>query len=70
MRASLSTLLDQLDPERFMRIHRSAIVRLDAVRELRFGGAGESRVLLRDATELPVSRRRLAGLKERLTPDR
>jgi two-component system, LytTR family, response regulator len=70
LRATLSTLLDQLDPERFMRIHRSAVVRLDAVREVRSRRNGESSVLLRDATELPVSRRRLARLKERFTSDR
>ena len=70
LRATLSTLLDQLDPERFMRIHRSTIVRLDAVREVRPGRNGESSVLLRDATELPVSRRRLTRLKQRFTSGR
>jgi two-component system LytT family response regulator len=69
IRASLATLVRRLDPARFTRIHRSAVVRLDHVRELRTGGRdGATVVRLRDGTELPVSRRRLAGLKQRFQP--
>jgi len=69
IRESLASLLARLDPQRFTRIHRSAIVRLDHVRELKAGkGGGETVVRLRDGTELAVSRRRLAGLKQRLRP--
>lgn len=69
IREPLATLLGRLDPARFSRIHRSAIVRLDHVRELKApGGGGETVVRLRDGTELPVSRRRLARLKGRLRP--
>ena len=35
IRESLSSLEQRLDPARFVRVHRSAIVRLDRVRELR-----------------------------------
>lgn len=65
-RRSLASFEGRLDPARFVRIHRTAIVRLDQVRELRTGGAGEARVILRNGTELPVSRRRLARVKELL----
>ncbi|HTH63511.1 MAG TPA: LytTR family DNA-binding domain-containing protein [Gemmatimonadales bacterium] len=69
IRASLAALVRRLDPARFTRIHRSAVVRLDHVRELRTGGRdGATVVRLRDGTELPVSRRRLAGLKQRFQP--
>jgi len=69
VRMSLRTLAGRLDPVRFARIHRSAIVRLDHVRELRTSGPnGTTVVRLRDGTELPVSRRRLAGLKRRFRP--
>ncbi len=69
MRASLATLVGRLDPARFIRIHRSAIVRLDHVRELKASGReGATVVRLQDGTELPVSRRRLAGLKQRFRP--
>lgn len=69
VRASLAALERRLDPLRFVRIHRSAIVRLDHVRELRTSGPdGATVVHLRDGTELPVSRRRLSGLKARFRP--
>src|SRR5688500_363779 len=57
VRESLSSLERRLDPRSFVRVHRSAIVRLDRVRELR-GAEGSATILLRDGTEIPVSRRR------------
>lgn len=69
VRQSLVAFESQLDPTRFARVHRSAIVRLDRVRELRTADAGrEAMVLLRDGTTLPVSRRRLAHIRSRLRP--
>jgi DNA-binding LytR/AlgR family response regulator len=41
-------------------VHRSAIVRLDRVRELRTSETGGGFVILRNGTQLPVSRRRRA----------
>lgn len=71
VRQSLTALESRLDPARFARVHRSAIVRLDQVRELKTDGPGrEAILLLRDGTELPVSRRRLSHIKERLSPPR
>jgi two-component system LytT family response regulator len=58
IRESLASLEQRLDPTRFVRVHRSAIVALDRVRELRSTGLGECLVLLRDGTRVPVSRRR------------
>jgi two-component system LytT family response regulator len=67
VRESLSALEGRLDPARFVRIHRSAIVRLDQVREWKAGlTEREAVVILRDGTELPVSRRRLAEVKSLL----
>ena len=69
VRASLMALERRLDPLRFARIHRSAIVRLDHIRELKTAGPdGTTVVRLRDGTELPVSRRRLSGLRQRFRP--
>jgi two-component system LytT family response regulator len=57
VRESLNSLGERLDPAQFIRVHRSAIVRVDRIRELaRTGGA--TRVVLRDGTEVKVSRRR------------
>ena len=64
IRESLTALEARLDPARFVRIHRSAIVRLDQVRELTVERAGGAATLkLRDGTALPVSRRRLADVR-------
>lgn len=69
VRESLSALESRLDPAHFVRVHRSAIVRLDQVRELRTDTSGsEALVMLRDGTELPVSRRRLAQVRSLLRP--
>lgn len=68
VRQSLSAFEQHLDPARFARVHRSAIVRLDRVRELRASG-NEAVIRLRDGTELPVSRRRLPALRALLDPN-
>jgi two-component system, LytTR family, response regulator len=57
IRESLSSLETRLDPARFVRIHRSAIVHLERVREFRNDQSG-SEVVLRDGTRIAVSRRR------------
>jgi len=70
IRESLASLEQRLDADRFVRVHRSAIVRLDRVREMRSISAGESVLVLRDGTRVPVSRRRreqVADLLRRMT---
>ena len=70
IRESLASLGERLDPDQFVRVHRSAIVRLDRVREMRAGTTGESTLVLRDGTRVPVSRRRreqVAELIRRMT---
>jgi two-component system LytT family response regulator len=64
IRESLASLEERLDPTCFVRVHRSAIVRLDRVRELRSTGLGEWIVVLRDGTRVPVSRRRREQVAE------
>lgn len=66
VRQSLSELEARLDPARFARIHRSVIVHLDRVRELYADSRRGTVIRLRDGTNLPVSRRRLAQIKTRL----
>ena len=55
-RETLAALEAQLDPERFARIHRSAIVQVDRVAEVRPTSHGDAEVTLRDGTRLAVSR--------------
>ena len=62
VRATIRDLHRSLDPDLFVRIHRSTIVNLDAVREVRPLFRGECVVRLDDGTELRVSRRRRGAL--------
>ena len=66
IREAMQVLEESLDPERFMRIHRSAIVRVELVESLRRGAAGEYRVQLRTGVRLRVSRGRREALERRL----
>lgn len=65
-REPMRDLEARLDPRRFMRIHRSTIVALDRIRELRPSARGDHRVVLRDGTELKLSRSRRRPLRDRL----
>src|SRR5205823_6933950 len=65
-RESLRDLEARLDPAQFARIHRSAIVRVDRVRELRALPSGDAEVVLRDGTPLRVSRSYKAAIKAAL----
>jgi two-component system LytT family response regulator len=56
MRETMSGIEKLLDPSRFLRIHRSAIVNLDRVREMQPWFSGEYTVILRDGTQLRLSR--------------
>lgn len=68
VRASLANLEARLDPGRFARVHRSALVRLDQVRGLHRALSGETVLVLRDGTVLPLSRRRAAKIRGLLSP--
>jgi two-component system LytT family response regulator len=65
LRQSLSSLEQRLDAMRFVRAHRGAIVNLDRIREMR-GEAGDTVLVLRDGTCVPVSRRRREHVSRRL----
>lgn len=55
-RETMQGLEARLDPERFMRIHRSAIVNSSRIRELRSEGRRDLVVVLTDGAELRVAR--------------
>jgi two-component system LytT family response regulator len=67
LRESLSSLERRLDPAQFVRVHRSAVVRVDCIRELRVDASGELTVVLATSVCLPVSRRRRARVRAALT---
>jgi two-component system, LytTR family, response regulator len=56
LRRTMANLLIRLDPKQFRRIHRSAIVNLDAIRELQPWSGGDYAVIMRDGTRLTLSR--------------
>jgi two-component system LytT family response regulator len=66
LRRSLSDLEQDLDPTRFCRIHRSAIVNLDRVCGLRLNEDGDYTVLLHTNATLRLSRRYRKQLQSRL----
>jgi two-component system LytT family response regulator len=65
LRESLSSLEARLDARRFARVHRSVIVHLDRVRELRTTLRG-GEVVLRNGSRVPVSRRKRGVLEDLL----
>ena len=66
VRERMQDLEEQLDPEQFMRVHRSVIVRLDRVDVLLRAAGGDYAVRLKDGTELSVSRARREALERRI----
>jgi len=66
MRETMSGMEAKLNPDRFMRIHRSTIVNLDRVKEVQPWAKGEYVVIMRDGTRLIMSRRYRERLNERL----
>ena len=56
LRESLRNLETRLNPRRFARVHRSAIVNVGCVKQLRRSTHGEYALLLEDGTELKLSR--------------
>jgi two-component system LytT family response regulator len=56
IRKTMDAMERELDPRRFVRIHRSTIVNVDAVAEMRPVPGGDYRVALKDGTILTLSR--------------
>jgi two-component system LytT family response regulator len=56
VRQTLGALEAQLDPQKFIRIHRSAIVNVDSVKELQPMFTGEHTVIMENGTKLTLSR--------------
>jgi len=61
LRESLQQLEERVQPHGFIRAHRRALVRLDAVRELRRTREGAVVAMLESGVRVPISRRRSAS---------
>ncbi|MFL5620975.1 MAG: LytR/AlgR family response regulator transcription factor [Gemmatimonadaceae bacterium] len=66
IRESLQHLEERLDPEYFVRVHRSAIVRLSLVDTLLRSEGSDYQVQLKGGVRLPVGRSRREALERRL----
>ena len=69
VRETMTAMARKLDPRRFVRIHRSMIVNLDFVKEMRPQWGGDHSVLLKSGAELTLSRSYRANLQA-LFPER
>jgi two-component system LytT family response regulator len=67
VREPLQALARRLDPARFQRVHRSSIVRLDVIAELRALTNRDALLRLRDGTLLRASRTYMPALTQALT---
>jgi two-component system LytT family response regulator len=65
-RAALNDLAERLDPRRFVRVHRSALINIESVLQLEPISHGEFEVVLRDGSRTRVSRTYRGQLEKRL----
>jgi two-component system LytT family response regulator len=66
IRESMNDLEASLDPAAFVRVHRSAIVNLDRLRDMPALTATKQEIVLTDGTHLPMSRSRRKNLESRV----
>ena len=66
VRGTMGYIESQLDPTQFVRVHRSTIVNVDRIQELRSSFNGEYVILLHDKTRLTLSRGYRDGLQTKL----
>jgi two-component system LytT family response regulator len=66
VRETMKRLEQQLDPQVFVRVHRTVIVNVDHVREVATHPEHGSRVVLKNGTTLPLGRLRKAALNRAL----
>ena len=66
IREAMQNLEDRLDPARFFRVHRSAIVQLDRVDALLKAPGGDCEVQLRNGMKIKIARARREELEKRL----
>lgn len=62
VRVSLGALERLLDPASFVRVHRSAIINVDRLKEIVLEGTGDGLVVLADGTKVRLARSRRAAI--------
>jgi two-component system, LytTR family, response regulator len=66
LRETIREMEARLDPARFVRVHRSAIVNIDRIKELQPWFRGDYRVILLDGTELTLTKNHREKLDSQL----
>jgi two-component system LytT family response regulator len=66
LRETMAHLEERLDPEIFLRVHRSSIVNLQYVKEIRSEKNGDFSVLLENGQKVPMSRSYRSRVSERM----
>jgi len=66
LREPIGSMEARVDPARFLRIHRSALVNVERIREMQPMFHGQYTVVLHDGTQLTLSRRYRAKLQQTL----
>lgn len=66
LRSTMSVIQERLDPQRFMRVHRSHIVNVDFLDRIEPLETGDARLVLKDGSRVPCSRRYRGTLGTRL----
>jgi len=54
---------DHLDPNNFIRIHRSSIINVNSIKQMELYEKDSYRVIMKDETKLPVSKTGLQKLR-------
>lgn len=65
LRSTMAALEEQLEPERFVRVHRSHIVNLSRIASIEPVDTGDARIHLHDGSVVPCSRRYRDALRPR-----
>jgi len=63
LRSTMTAIQERLDPQRFVRVHRSHIVNLDFLEQIEPLDTGDARLLLKDGSRIPCSRRYRPSLR-------
>lgn len=64
LRSTMAAIQERLDPQRFVRVHRSYIVNLDCLEQIEPLESGDARLLLKDGSRIPCSRRYRPSLRQ------
>lgn len=63
LRTTMAAIEPRMDPHKFVRVHRSYMVNLDFIKEIEPLDTGDARILMKDGSMIPCSRRYRAALK-------